>query len=278
MFKSYWYYWHTGQKLVALVSMILTALLVGAGMFWAVGFSLWGIILAVLLDTVGFFVAIIYALVLREYLPTMFVPKVDELIIYQFVIPTIAVFILGRLVTFVVAKFFAAQVQSVWLRKTALGVIGLSVLSFGVGLVVYQEQQRAAAEAARLEAEANAITFAKIKAQAGNLTHQAQQAMGALANSTSEAATATLDQTKALTNQALSETKALANQAITETKTALEHTQQAASEAASKTKAATGKAWDSACIKLAETLGKSPSDYCATAPAPPSPTTTPPAQ
>lgn len=101
--KSHWYYWYTGRKQVALISMALTAVLVGMGMFITIGFSLWGIIIAVLLDTIGLGLVIIYALVLRDYLPTVLLADADTLVINQFVIPVIAVAVVGRLVTFIVA-------------------------------------------------------------------------------------------------------------------------------------------------------------------------------
>ncbi|WP_020560489.1 hypothetical protein [Thiofilum flexile] len=242
MLKSYWYYWYTGRRLVAVISMILTTVLVGLGMMWAVGFSVWGVVLAVLMDAVGFWVAVIYALVLREYLPQMFIDQVDGLIFYQFIIPVIAVFIIGRVVTFGVAKFFAAQAQSTWLRQAALSVIAVSALAFGAGLWGYQAQQQAAAEAARRAAEAQALSFARVKMQAGELSKHAVDEVKHLGEATASKATELTDTT----------TKAV-------------------SETAASVSTATGKAFDAACVAIAKTLGKKPEEHCDT----PAPTDTP---
>ena len=280
MLKGYWYYWHTGQRLVAVISMILTAVLVGLGMVWLAGFSIWGVVLAVLLDAVGFWVAVIYALVLREYLPQMFIDQVDNLILYQFIIPMIAVFILGRLVTFVVARFFEAQAQSVWLRQTAKGMILVSVVGLGFGLWFYQDQQQAAAEAARLEAEANALSYAKVKLQAGELTDKAINATvikaAELSVATSEAADQVATKAAELKDNAAQvvsnvaaelsvATSGTTQKTVEQAKQLTDSALASASEAAASAKAATGDAVDAACIKIAKALGKKPEEYCETA-------------
>jgi MFS family permease len=101
--KSYWYYWHTGSKLVAVISMILSAAVTWLVLAISAGFSIWGIILAVLLDTLGFWVAVIYV-ALRSYLPSFMLEQCDTLVLYQFVIPVCIAFVVGRLITFWVAK------------------------------------------------------------------------------------------------------------------------------------------------------------------------------
>jgi predicted neutral ceramidase superfamily lipid hydrolase len=104
--KSYWYYWYTGSKTLAVISMVLTALLVDMGMFIAAGLSLWGVAIAVLLDSIGFWLAVIYALALRNYLPDMLRADADTLVVSQFVIPLLATFVIGRLVTWSVAAVY----------------------------------------------------------------------------------------------------------------------------------------------------------------------------
>jgi len=64
-FKSPWYYWHTGHKKIALLSMLLSA-----GILWiclgaTVGFSMIGIILAILLDGIGLGLALLYLIFLE---------------------------------------------------------------------------------------------------------------------------------------------------------------------------------------------------------------------
>ncbi len=72
-----------------------------------VGFSLWGIILAVLLDAVGFWLAIFYLLFVR-YRITEFIglqSHIDTLIVTQLVFPMLVGFFISRLSSFSVAKF-----------------------------------------------------------------------------------------------------------------------------------------------------------------------------
>ncbi len=101
--KSYWYYWHTGNKPVAVISMILTAAVIGLILVLSVGFSMWGVILAVLLDSIGFLVIIIYVMV-RNHLPDLLLEQADALVFNQFVIPVCIAFVVGRFVTLWVAK------------------------------------------------------------------------------------------------------------------------------------------------------------------------------
>jgi uncharacterized membrane protein len=104
--KSYWYYWYTGNKTLAVISMALTAVLVGMGMFITAGLSLWGVAIAVLLDSLGFWLAVIYALALRNYLPDMLLADADTLVLKQFIIPLMATCVVGRLVTWSVATVY----------------------------------------------------------------------------------------------------------------------------------------------------------------------------
>lgn len=101
--KSYWYYWYTGNKTVAVISMISSAALTGLVLALSIGFSLWGIMLAVLLDAVGFLVILIYVAV-RSDLPSLVLEQTDAFMLDQFVIPLCIAFLLGRLITFWVAK------------------------------------------------------------------------------------------------------------------------------------------------------------------------------
>ncbi len=101
--KSYWYYWHTGNKPVAVVSMILTAAVVGGMLAFSGGASLWGVVLAVLLDSIGFAVILLYVIV-RGSLPEWLLEQADDLILNQFVIPISIAFVVGRLVTWVVVN------------------------------------------------------------------------------------------------------------------------------------------------------------------------------
>ncbi len=101
--KSYWYYWHTGNKFVAVISMILSAAVTGLVLALSIGFSIWGIILAVLLDSIGFLVVLIYVAV-RSDLPSLVLEQSDAFMLNQFVVPLCIAFLVGRLITFWVAK------------------------------------------------------------------------------------------------------------------------------------------------------------------------------
>jgi hypothetical protein len=221
--RSYWYYWYADNKLVAIISMILTTAALWLGLVLAVGLSIWGIILAVLLDTVGFWVVAIYAIALRNYLPSAMVEQGDILIQQQLVLPILAAFLVGRIITYYVATFFSTQSQYPWVRKTALATVMGSALLGATGLGVYQYQQQAAAEAARLEAEANAVTVDKLKVQA---SQAADEASKAVSQKTDEAA-------KAISDAAESTSKATA-QAVDDAAKALDQASIAAGETADK--------------------------------------------
>ncbi|SEB10658.1 hypothetical protein SAMN05660964_03577 [Thiothrix caldifontis] len=106
--KSYWYYWHTGNKPVAVISMILSAAVTGVVLALSVGFSIWAIILAVLLDSIGFLVILIYVIV-RGYFPSLMLEQADAFVLYQLMIPVCIAFLAGRLITFWVAKLSARR-------------------------------------------------------------------------------------------------------------------------------------------------------------------------
>ena len=105
-FKSPWYYWHTGHKKIALLSMLLSA-----GILWiclgaTVGFSMIGIILAILLDGIGLGLALLYLIFLRAYIPewTSLQSNADAFVINILIWPLLAGFFVSRISSFVVAK------------------------------------------------------------------------------------------------------------------------------------------------------------------------------
>ncbi|HPE61908.1 MAG: hypothetical protein KDI15_13470 [Thiothrix sp.] len=109
-FRSYWYYWYTGQPVVALVSMAGSFLLLFLGLVWLGGFSLWGVLLALVLDALGLVFVLIYVLVLRTFVPDLLVVQADFWVLNQFVLPAIAAFFVSRLVTGVVARLWGRRV------------------------------------------------------------------------------------------------------------------------------------------------------------------------
>ncbi|HRZ07398.1 MAG TPA: hypothetical protein P5102_14845 [Candidatus Competibacteraceae bacterium] len=105
-FKSPWYYWHTGHKKIALLSMLLSA-----GILWiclgaTVGFSMIGIILAILLDGIGLGLALLYLIFLRAYIPewTSLQSNADAFVMNILIWPLLAGFFVSRISSFVVAK------------------------------------------------------------------------------------------------------------------------------------------------------------------------------
>ena len=105
-FKSHWFYWHTGQKRIALTSMAASGLLSGLVLSLAVGCSLWAVLLAVLFDAAGLFLAVVYLFALRWYLPEGLGVQshADTLAIQLLALPAIVGFLLNRGCAFMVAK------------------------------------------------------------------------------------------------------------------------------------------------------------------------------
>lgn len=113
-FKSHWFYWHTGHKFIAITSMIISTMGMWLVLVTAAGFSIWGIIIAVLLDAVGFWLAIIYLFVLRGYV-TEFMglqDKADAVVVQQLVIPIVVSFFVSRTSTLFVAKLPGYQFEN----------------------------------------------------------------------------------------------------------------------------------------------------------------------
>lgn len=249
--RSYWYYWHTGNKLVAIISMILTTAVLWLGLVLAAGLSIWGIILAVLLDAVGFWVVVIYAVALRNYLPSVMLEQGDALIQQHFVLPMLAAFLVGRIITFYVAKLFSDTSQYPWVKKTAMATVMGSALLGATGFGMYQYQQQTAAETARLEAEANAVTVEKLKVQASQVTDEATKAVSEKADEAANAISAAAASTSKATSQA-----------VNDAAKALDQASAAAGETTNQVTADAKQKLHEACKSTAEALGKSPDDYC----------------
>ena len=119
-FKNHWYYWYTGHKLIAIISVILSTVTMWLLLVVSSGFYIWGIIIAVVLDVNSFFLVLIYFVALRSHIPEVIpdfthIPEsmkfhlrdtADALIEKQFIFPIIVAFFVSRLSTFCVAKLF----------------------------------------------------------------------------------------------------------------------------------------------------------------------------
>jgi hypothetical protein len=106
IFKSHWYYWHTGHKFIAILSMMVSTLILWGILAFVGDFSIWGIIIAVLLDTVGFWLALVYLFFIRfnitEWIGLQ--SSVDALVIDYLIIPMLVGFFITRISSFFVAK------------------------------------------------------------------------------------------------------------------------------------------------------------------------------
>lgn len=104
-FKSPWYYWHTGQKKIAVLSMLLSTGMLWIGLGATVGFSMGGILLAILLDGVGFGLALLYLIFLRAYIPEWIGLQghVDAVVMNGLIGPLLVGFFVSRISSFVVA-------------------------------------------------------------------------------------------------------------------------------------------------------------------------------
>lgn len=103
-FRSYWYYWYTGHKTIAVISMILTAMVLTLGLLVNAQFALWAIITAVLLDILGIWLLILYVLIIRAQIPVLMLAQADHWVLHQLMIPVLIAFFVGRFVTYIVAK------------------------------------------------------------------------------------------------------------------------------------------------------------------------------
>lgn len=207
-FRNHWYYWYTGQPLVAITSVIFTAALLWGSMVWLGNYSIWGIFLAVALDTAGFWLALIYAVALRFYLPVIVVEQVDEIIVQHLLIPLLVALVVNRGATWLMARFLI-QAQP-WVRWILWGLIALVVSVVGwQGYDYYRIRQ------AELEAERQQIEQIKVKANAvaesaTKMANDAANTAAQIANDAAASAAKTADQlatdTKAATLEACKKT------------------------------------------------------------------------
>lgn len=85
-----------------MVSALILWILLGA----TAGFSISGVVIAVLLDAVGFWVAIAYLFFLRSYVPQLagLQGNADAWVVNQLILPVLVGFFLTRITSFCVAK------------------------------------------------------------------------------------------------------------------------------------------------------------------------------
>ncbi|MBK1717050.1 hypothetical protein [Thiocystis violacea] len=107
-FKSHWFYWHTGQTQIALISLAASGLLSGLMLTLAAGWSPWSILLAVFFDVAGLCVALAYLLVLRWSVPEILglQAPADAFVLEFLILPASVGFVLNRGCAYLVAKAF----------------------------------------------------------------------------------------------------------------------------------------------------------------------------
>lgn len=105
-FKSHWYYWYTGHKRIAVLSMMVSTLILWISLGATAGVSISGVVIAVLLDAIGFWLAIAYLLFLRSYIPQLvgLQGNADAWVVNQLIFPVLIGFFLTRITSFCVAK------------------------------------------------------------------------------------------------------------------------------------------------------------------------------
>lgn len=105
-FKSPWFYWHTGQKRIALISLAMSGLVSGLVLILVAGCSAWSILLALLLDAAGLLVALVYVVVARWSIPAGFglQAHIDTVVFELVLLPALVGFVLNRACAFLTAR------------------------------------------------------------------------------------------------------------------------------------------------------------------------------
>lgn len=103
-FKSPWYYWHTGHKRIALASMAASALVSWVFLFAVSGFSLFAVLVAVLLDSADVFLALAYLFLLRGCVLGFLHSTADALVFQSLAVPLMVGFFVSRVSSYWVAR------------------------------------------------------------------------------------------------------------------------------------------------------------------------------
>ena len=117
-FKSPWFFWYTGHKAIACASMVFSTAMMWLILAASANFSIWAIIIAVLLDSLGLWIALIYLFALRTYIDQLpmfqnFVRNLfDNLVLHHMVVPVLIGFFTSRLASFVIAKLCQYRFKS----------------------------------------------------------------------------------------------------------------------------------------------------------------------
>ncbi|MBK5965295.1 hypothetical protein CCR95_14675 [Thiocystis minor] len=91
--------------------MILSILVTTLCLTLALGCSIWGIVVAILLDSAGFWLTAVYVFVLRSSIPELAQGQMDALIATHLVLPMLLGLFVTRASTFLVAKALAVKAK-----------------------------------------------------------------------------------------------------------------------------------------------------------------------
>jgi hypothetical protein len=108
-FKSPWYYWHTGQRPVALASLLLSTLVMAGLVVVFSGLSVWAVAVSLLLDSVGLALLLVYIFVIRCYLPDLAIGPLDSFVSTELVLPLLLGIVITRTVTLGVARVMGSH-------------------------------------------------------------------------------------------------------------------------------------------------------------------------
>lgn len=104
-FKSPWYYWHTGRRRVALISLLISVLVMAGLAALSSGLSLWALAPALVLDSLGVGLLLVYLFVIRGYLPDLAIDALDAFVSMEILLPLLLGVVITRCVTWGVARF-----------------------------------------------------------------------------------------------------------------------------------------------------------------------------
>ncbi len=112
---SPWFYWCTGYKAIAVMSIVLSSSIIWLVMFKTVDYSIVAVVFILLLDINGFLLVIVYFFLLREYIPEVpnyypeflhFRQQADIFVENQLIKYVFVSFVVNRLSAFFIAKLF----------------------------------------------------------------------------------------------------------------------------------------------------------------------------
>lgn len=109
---SPWYYWYRGQRLVATLGLVLSALIMAGLALMTADLSLWAAAGSLLLNWAGFALLVFYVLLARSHLPDLAIGAMDSWLAIEILLPILLGFLITRCVTFCVARLLKGGAAS----------------------------------------------------------------------------------------------------------------------------------------------------------------------